>query len=311
MNKKHLSPPSILSFACCVALGLFGLSADSYAAPFDKADIVYGHVGEQDLQLDVYGADAAQMHPAILFLHGGGWSGGSRAEMASVSTFFSEQGYVCFAVSYRLVKGDQNRYPAQIDDVQRAVRWIRAHATDYGVDGGRIGAFGGSAGGQLAALLGTMETRDNSDGELAKYSSRVQCVVDLYGPSDFLAIPSVKIIDEAQRKAANRLLEGFLGPLPENSANYVDASPVTHIDSKTVPFLIFHGSKDALVPVEQSEELDVALRKAGMESKLVVFPGLGHAYSDPDALNYTVTASLKFFDGHLKKSQKPASAGKR
>lgn len=281
----------------------FGLRATSHAASFDKTNIVYGRAGDEELQLDVYGADATQKHPALLFLHGGGWVGGSRTEMTTAATFFSQQGYVCFAVSYRLVKGDKNRYPAQVDDVQRAVRWIRAHAADYGVEPDKIGAFGASAGGHLAALLGTMDTRDNSDAGLTKYSSRVQCVVDLYGPSDFSSLPAVKIIDEDQRKVANRLLEGFLGPLPENADNYVAASPVTHIDSKTAPFLIFHGSKDTLVPVEQSEEMDVALRKAGIESKLVVFPGLGHGYSDPDALNYTVTASLKFFDSHLKKQR--------
>jgi acetyl esterase/lipase len=150
-----------------------------------QRDVQYGEAGGEKLLLDIYGADANVKRPALLFIHGGAWKEGSRKDLAGAAITFSRQGYVCFSLGYRLIKGETNRYPAQIDDVQRAVRWVRAHSTEYGVLPDKIGALGMSAGGHLVALLGTMDTRDNSDPALAAYSSRVQCVVDLYGPTDF------------------------------------------------------------------------------------------------------------------------------
>ncbi len=288
---------------CFALLGLFaivsfGKGSVSHAAPENFKGVVYSEVDNQKLQVDIYGADAIVKKPAILLLHGGGWVSGSRAECADAANLLAPQGYVCFAVTYRLVKGDKNRYPAQIDDVQRAVRWIRANADKYGVNPDKIGALGGSAGGHLAALLGTADTRDNSDTALADYSSRVQCVVDLFGPTDF-----VPMIDGTEPGTTEQavLTQGFLGPLPENAKNYRDASPITHVDAKSSPFLIFHGGKDKLVPLEQSQKLDEALRKVGVESKLVIFPNAGHGYSSPILLMQTLSAASNFFERHLKK----------
>ena len=102
-----------------------------------------------------------------------------------MGNFLARSGFVAFSVDYRLFNGTVNLWPAQLDDVQRAVRWIRANAAKYRVDPNRIGAFGHSAGAQLAALLGMEDTRDNSDPSLAKYSSKVQAVVDVSGPDRF------------------------------------------------------------------------------------------------------------------------------
>lgn len=298
MLKNHISKSLVV---CLLALASSGVLFSSCAKADDKKDVVYGRAGDQDLQLDIYGADPKQKRPAIIMLHGGGWVGGSRNDMGIIASTFSQRGYVCFPISYRLVKGDKNRYPAQIDDVQQAVRWIRAHADDYGVNPQKIGVLGASAGAHLAALLGTTDTRDNSIPELSRYSSRVQCVVDLYGPMDFTSFADAPVIDAEQRSEGMRLVAGFLGPLPENAKNYKDASPITHIDSKTAPFLIFHGAKDTLVPLVQSQQMDEALRKAGIESKLIVFPNVGHGYSDFDSIQKTFNASLDFFNDHLKK----------
>ncbi len=303
MTKKYRLCLPVL---CLLALSSFGLNRVSKAAddpntpPTSQQDVTYGKVDDQVLALDIYGAAPNQKKPAIVFLHGGGWVAGSRHDMDTPASFFASKGYVCFAVGYRLVKEDKNRYPAQIDDVQRAVRWIRAHAADYGVNPDKIGALGASAGGHLVALLGTTDTLHNTVPELADYSSRVQCVVDLYGPTDFTAFPEAPVLDQGQRDEGMKLLEGFLGPLPENAPNYLEASPITHIDKKTAPFLIFHGGKDTLVPVEQSRKMDEALRKAGIESKLIVFPNAGHGYTEPDLLIQTATGALEFFDRHLK-----------
>jgi acetyl esterase/lipase len=268
-----------------------------------QRDVQYGEAGGEKLLLDVYGADAKIKRPALLLIHGGAWREGSRKDLAGAAITFARQGYVCFSLGYRLIKGDTNRYPAQIDDVQRAVRWVRAHSTQYGVIPDKIGALGMSAGGHLVALLGTMDTRDNSDPELAPYSSRVQCVVDLYGPTDFTAalLPTNQDGMTAAATPGAQLVRDFLGPLPEAASNYKEASPITHIDKNTAPFLIFHGAKDTLVPLDQSQRFDKALREAGIETKLVVFPNAGHAYGDPELIRQTVEQSVEFFNRHLKK----------
>jgi len=147
------------------------------------ADVQYA----PNLKLDIYHPpnQGASSRPAVILIHGGGWTSFDKSTMRGMGEFLARAGYVAFAVDYRLFHGSNNRWPAQLDDVQRAVRWVRANAAKYGVDPDHIGAFGHSAGAQLACLLGMENTRDNSDSSLAKYSSRVQAVVDTSGPVDF------------------------------------------------------------------------------------------------------------------------------
>lgn len=272
-------------------------------------NVVYGEAGGQKLLLDVYGANPAATRPAIIFVHGGSWSIGSKADLGFAAAALAAQGYVGFSINYRLLRDGRNRFPAQLDDAQRAVRWVRAHAREFGVDPRRIGALGASAGGHLAALLGTTDTRDNSDPALARYSSRVQCVVDLYGPTDFTPAldPANQSRMAADKSAGAGIVQQLLGPLPQAAGNYRLASPVTHIDRKTAPFLIFHGGRDTLVPLDQSQRLDAALRKAGVESKLVVFPTAGHGYREPQLLAQTFAAVQAFFNRHLKTSVKTSA----
>lgn len=150
-------------------------------------NVPYASVNGSELCLDIYqpAGPATQMHPAVVLIHGGGWTNLNKSTMRGMGQFLARAGFVAFSVNYRLFDGAENRWPAQLDDVQRAVRWVRANAARYGVNPERIGAFGHSAGAQLAALLGMEQTRDNSDPALAKYSSKVQAVVDVSGPSDF------------------------------------------------------------------------------------------------------------------------------
>ncbi|MBW3634970.1 MAG: alpha/beta hydrolase [Armatimonadetes bacterium] len=291
---------------CCIASGSIGAKfaprAQAQGAPLPvQRNLVYGEAGGQKLLLDVYGANRARTRPAVILVHGGSWSSGSKADLGFVASALARQGYVGFSVNYRLLRDGRNRFPAQLDDVQRAVRWVRAHAREFGVDPQRIGALGASAGGHLAALLGTTDTRDNSDRALARYSSRVQCVVDLYGPTDFTAALDLanRTRMRADQSPGAGIVQGFLGPLPAAAANYRLASPVTHINRKTAPFLIFHGGRDTLVPLNQSQRLHRALRAAGVESKLVVFPAAGHGYSEPELLAQTFIEVQRFFARHL------------
>ena len=160
--------------------------------------VVYGRVADELLLLDVHiPPHRARPRPAVVLVHGGGMWTGSRADMAHPARQLARAGYVAFAVDYRLVDAaaGRHRWPAQLDDVQRAVRWVRANAGRYGVDPGRVGAYGWSAGGQLAALLGTRDTRDFAPAN-AGYSSRVTCVVALAGDVDLAAYTRPPALDE-------------------------------------------------------------------------------------------------------------------
>ena len=152
--------------------------------------IPYGEVDGAELLLDVHRPPTRDApRPAVLLFHGGGLAFGDRAWMDEWATPLAEAGYVAFTISYRFLGDDgSNRWPTQLDDAQRAVRWVRANAADYGVDPERVCAFGHSSGAVLSAHLGTRETRDNADAALADQSSRVQCVVDIAGGAMDLTI---------------------------------------------------------------------------------------------------------------------------
>ena len=232
--------------------------------------VVYGTVADEPLLLDVFRPPArAAPRPAVVCVHGGGMWTGSRADMADPAWQLVRAGYVAVCVDYRLVDlaTGRHRWPAQLDDVQHAVRWVRANAAQYGVDPGRVGAYGWSAGGQLAALLGTRDTRGAAS-PLAAYPSRVACVVDLAGDMDLAAYTSPPALDEVVA-----LLGGTPEEVPER---YREASPLSWIDERTAPFLVVHGAPDDVVSVAQSRRLVSALRAAGVEVEYAELPDAGH-----------------------------------
>jgi acetyl esterase/lipase len=273
------------------------------ALPRTEKDVVYGEAHGQKLKLDIYfpaGHDPATSprRPGIVAVHGGGWRGGDKKDMGLVALPLVLDGYVVFSVSYRLFGGGErarNIYPAQLDDCQRAVRWVRAHAVEYGVDPNHLGAIGASAGGHLVALLGTCDTRDNSDAALAKYSSRVQAVVDIFGPTDLTRDFSHLRFGLG---TVQKLVDDFLGPGGKPNAR--DASPLFHIDQTTVPFLIIHGDKDPIVPVEQSRDFHAALQKAGRDSTYVELQNEGHGLGQRGSLAKLLSSTKAFFAKHLR-----------
>ncbi|MBW3632819.1 MAG: S9 family peptidase [Chloroflexi bacterium] len=198
---------------------------------------------------------------------------GSRADASMVEPArrLAEAGYVAFSIDYRLLHQSdrRNAWPTPLDDVQRAVRWVRANAATYAVDPERVAAYGVSAGGGLAAHLGVRETRDNSDPELTDYSSRVACVVDLAGPTDG-TIPSS---NPGDLEFAAAFLGGTFTEIPDV---YRDASSLSHVDEESAPFLVVHGAQDTVVPVEHARRLVAVLRKAGIDVDYVEFPDAGH-----------------------------------
>jgi acetyl esterase/lipase len=265
----------------------------------DEKDVVYGEAGGEQLKLDVFrkaNNDGAPL-PAVIAVHGGGWAGGDKKEFADVCRGLSENGFVAFSVNYRLVKENANKWPSQLDDVQRAVRWIRANAKKYNLDPNRIGALGASAGGHLVALLGTRDTRDNSDPTLATYSSRVSCVIDLFGPTDF----TVAVNDANVSPIAVALVKNFIGKTPEEDpAAYKDASPITFVDKKTVPMLIYHGTADPLVPLDQSQRFYDRLKQEGIEVQMIKGEGEGHSLpQNPETAQKLLAGSILFLTLHL------------
>ena len=253
--------------------------------------VVYGTVADEPLLLDVHRPPPRHApRPAVVLVHGGGMWTGSRADMANPARRLAHAGYVAFSIDYRLVDPEtgRHRWPAQLDDVQRAVRWVRANATHYGIDPALVAAFGWSAGGQLAALLGTRDTREGTS-VLAAYPSRVACVVDLAGDVDLAAYTRPPTLDEVIA-----LLGGTSEEVPER---YRDSSPLSWIDGRSVPFLVVHGARDDVVPVAQSRRLMAALRTAGVEVDYMELPDAGH---DELPWSRVGPAVLAFLGRHLR-----------
>jgi acetyl esterase/lipase len=256
-----------------------------------QENVPYASVNGTELHLDVYepAGRGTDTRPAVVLIHGGGWTSLDKSTMRGMGRFLASAGFVAFSVDYRLFQGIQNRWPAQLDDVQRAVRWVRANAATYHVNPSRVGAFGHSAGGQLAALLGMKETRDNSDPALAHYSSRVQAVVDVSGPTDFTR--------DHESEAA--FLTNFLGTdYAKHPEVWQGASPAFHAAKYDAPFLIVHGTEDQDVPISQAQELFEKLQSAGVPVSLIKVDDV-HTFHTPEARRRLAIETLTFFNRYL------------
>ena len=277
----------------CIAILFAGCGAPRVVK---ERNISYGDVGGEKLLLDAFYLQpkAPTLRPAVIWVHGGGWSAGNKDAFSVSARALALQGYICFSINYRLAKNGRNCWPAQLDDVHRAVRWVRAHAGNYDIDPNRIGAIGHSAGGHLVTCLGTRETRDNSDAALTKYSSRVNCVVDMSGPVDL-----VNWENPVGGDIVRNLLGGTLAERPEAAR---DASPRNFVDAQSAPFLIIHGQLDGIVPPHQAERLDAALRTAGIESRLLMFKDEGHVLTKKENADQMVREILEFLKKHLSPS---------
>jgi acetyl esterase/lipase len=205
------------------------------------------------LQATVTRPEGAGPFPAVVLIHGGGWTGGKPQDMAKLAERLAEQGFVAFNIAYRLAPGD--RYPAQIDDVATALDYLRANAAALQVDPKRIGVWGYSAGAHLAALAGT---------RLPK-AQRPQAVVAGGLPADLRKYPKSPLI----AKLMGTTLQG-------DTAGWTDASPIAHVDASSAPMWLYHGTWDWIVGVDNAREMHAALEAAGVESTLYLISGYGH-----------------------------------
>ena len=201
---------------------------------------------------------------------------------------FLTRGYALASINYRL--SQHARFPAQIEDCKAAVRWLRAQADPFKLDPNRFAAWGPSAGGHLAAMLGTTGHTTAFDvGENLDLPSRVQAVVDYFGPTDFLQMDSQRLPDGMLHDAPDSPESQLAGgPIQENRDKVVRANPITYVTRRVPPFLVVHGDQDPLVPYGQSLLLVEALRKAGADVIFYTVAGAGHGgFTDPQVPELT------------------------
>ncbi|MGE0534261.1 MAG: alpha/beta hydrolase fold domain-containing protein [Pirellulales bacterium] len=240
--------------------------------------------------------NAAGRLPVIAYIHGGGWRQGNKDGHKDEAIEAAKRGYLSVSIGYRFAP--KHQFPAQIEDVKCAIRWLRAHADELGIDPERIGAIGYSAGAHLSMMLGTMDSADGFEGSggWADQSSKVQAVVAYFGPTNFeLPYPAITV----------PIVEGFLGGSREQKPEaYKQASPVTYVNAGDAPTLIYQGTKDILVPYEQAFDMATALTKAGVPGRVELLLGLGHGWNAEEMVRAQAGA-MAFFDQYLKS---PAAA---
>lgn len=244
-------------------------------------DLDYGGNGNvrQSLDLFVPRVKSEQPRPLIVWIHGGAWRQGSKdGGMRNLKGFVETGNYVGASLNYRLT--NEARWPAQIHDCNAAIRWLKAHAEEYGYDPDRIGVWGASAGGHLVAMLGVAGDVPALEGELGGHreeDSAVACVVDYFGPTNLeTMVDHPSRMDHAAADSPEALLLG--GAIAEKKEAAKSASPMTHVSKGDAPFLIVHGTKDDLVPYPQSVEFRRALEEVGVPVQLISMEGAGHGF---------------------------------
>jgi len=237
-----------------------------------RAAVTYCTVGGVALTMNIFlPQTGAGPHPAAVMVHGGGWEhgdAGSPNRLSPVESGLVSQGFVVASLNYRLAP--QYLWPAQIEDVKCAIRYLRAEAATYAIDTTRIGAWGSSAGGHLVSMLGTVGPSAGYDvGQYLDQSSAVQAVVDEWGPAD--------LTGAGWGPAGTQAITQVFGVAPGQASPVLRAaSPVSYVAAGDPPFLIIQGAQDSTVPPSQSQEFAAALKSAGVPETLVMVQNAGH-----------------------------------
>jgi acetyl esterase/lipase len=267
-----------------------------------ERNVVFGMYSGLALLMDVYHPEQPNGY-GIVFISGSGWTRELGLDATPLKETGQEDiyavplaaaGYTVFAINHRA--SPRFRHPAHLEDAQRAVRFVRHHAAEFGIDAERIGAMGGSSGGHLVSLLGMLDGHGDADdaSPVNRESAKVQAVVARAAPTDLTLSPAV----------GNHPLFGFRRSDRTDSVEYrrfVGASPVTHVTADDPPVLLIHGDADAVVPYRNAEVMKAALEKAGVPVDLLRVPGAGHGPTFPGATNPPdyIGAMVEWFDRHL------------
>ena len=305
-NSSWASGSFLLSSPCMKSVVLFFFATTSALLAQNLPsgtkvlrDVAYVTDGHERQRLDLYlPEDGKKPMPLLIWIHGGGWQSGSKAGCPFLRQGYLQKGYAVASLDYRLT-GDAP-FPAQIEDCKAAIRWLRAHAGEYGINPDAFGVGGSSAGGHLVALVGTAgEVKAFDVGENLDQSSAVQAVYDLFGPTDLIQFGQTPGYESHARADSP---EGkLLGGAPaERVKQATRANPITHITPDDPPYFIVHGDADPTVPIQQSELLHAALVKAGIPSRFTTIKGGGHGKGFPGEPLAALAA--EFFDRHLKGS---------
>ncbi len=299
------SKPSVFLFALAwVSFSSAALAQNPSPVPagvIAHRDVAYVTNGHDQQKLDLFVPEkAAGPTPLIVWIHGGAWVSGDKADNPPLRRGYVQRGYAVASLNYRL--SGVAIFPAQIEDCKTAIRWLRAHAKEYNIDPSRIGVWGGSAGGHLVALLGTTgDLRDFDVGEHLDQSSAVQAVGDYFGPTDFVqmdahAVKDARLIHDTPQSPESRLIGGPIQD-PANAAKVQRANPITFVTKGDAPFVIVHGDQDPLVPHHQSDLLYMALKEAGVPVRFHTIKGGGHGvgFGGKDVAEMVAA----FFDLHL------------
>ena len=267
------------------------------------ADLTYSQAGDVELKLNLTRPAGDGPFPVVVFIHGGGWYLGNRLGYKSETQEANSRGYAAVTISYRLMTFDESQketttadtiFPAQIHDAKAAIRWLRANADLYHLDPDRIGVTGRSAGGHLSLLLGLTDAASELEGEGGhpEHSSRVQAVVNVFGPTDLRAC--------YETSSVSWIFRLFMGGTPSESAEtYRIASPLTWVSADDPPILTLHGSEDKAVPFAQAKKLDEQMKSAGASHTLIEFSGQGHGFGG-EYRRKELDAMWSFFDLHLR-----------
>lgn len=275
-----------------------------------ERDVAYVTNGDEAQRLDLYLPETPPTRPLplVVHIHGGGWMGGSKYPCPVVAMV--SRGYAVASVEYRF--SQKAVFPAQIQDCQAAIRWLRAQSQRYQLDPDHVGVIGGSAGGHLSALVGTAGGKRVFPpiGGNEEQADRVQCVCDIFGPTNFATVVQQAAADPNVRNIFQFNMRGdpyssLIGTRLDADKAKTDAvSPVHYVSEDSPPTLILHGTHDALVPYAQSVEFAAALKAKGVPVWLQTIPGAGHGgpgFTKPAILVLTQA----FFDRYLKGVELP------
>lgn len=294
-------PPAPAGFASqdevlkALAAGKVKIVTPSFAPPEgieETKDIVYCTVGDTELKMDICRPKGVTTpRPAIIFIHGGGWSGGDRAIMALYTYHFAEKGYVTATISYRF--SGKAPFPAAVSDAKCAVRFLKANAEKYGIDPDNIAASGNSAGGHLSMMMGYSSDVPEleSDCAIPSTDSSIKAVINFYGPTDLTTDFAISM----------GVVKKFIGkPYEDAKEAYKLASPLTHLTPDDPPTLIFQGTVDDIVPVSQADILAAKLQELGIPYEYDRVEGWPHTMDLAAEVNARCVVLMeRFLEEHL------------